>query len=106
MRDPGLQPERTSLAWGRTGWASAVIAVVCARAAVTGHGTPFRALAILVGFVSLAVALACGFRGRELRVFGMSARPRPFVMIWISVWLSLLSAFVAVYVSHSSLAVF
>lgn len=106
MRDPGLQPERTSLAWGRSGWASAVIAVGCARAAVAGLGTPFGALAILVGVVSIAVALACGFRGRELRIRGMSARPRPFVKIWISVWLSLLSAFVALYVGQSSLAVF
>ncbi|QWE96764.1 DUF202 domain-containing protein [Cupriavidus sp. EM10] len=94
-----MQPERTSLAWGRTGWASAVIAVGCARAAVSGQST-FRALAILVGVASLAVALACGFRGRELKAKGMRARPRPLVMIWISAWLTLLSAFVALYVSH------
>ncbi len=95
-----MQPERTSLAWGRTGWASAVIAVGCARAAVSGNSVSFRALAILVGLTSLAVALACGFRGRELREFGPHARPRPSVMIWIGAWLSLLSAFVALYVSH------
>lgn len=100
MRDPGVQPERTSLAWGRTGWASAVIAVGCARAAVSGNSISFRALAILVGLASLAVALACGFRGRELKAYGMRARPRASVMIWISAWLSLLSVFVALYVSH------
>lgn len=95
-----MQPERTSLAWGRTGWASAVIAVGCARAAVSGQSLSFRALAILVGVASLAVALACGFRGRELKAKGMQARPRPLVMIWISAWLTLLSAFLALYVSH------
>jgi uncharacterized membrane protein YidH (DUF202 family) len=47
-----VQPERTSLAWGRTGWASAVIAVGCARAAVSGQST-FRALAILVELQAL-----------------------------------------------------
>ncbi|NJP47429.1 DUF202 domain-containing protein [Actinacidiphila epipremni] len=47
-RDPGLQPERTRLAWRRTTLSCAVVAVLAGRQALPGGST----------YVTLAVGLA------------------------------------------------
>ncbi|MDX3578204.1 MULTISPECIES: DUF202 domain-containing protein [unclassified Streptomyces] len=54
-RDPGLQPERTRLAWRRTTLASTVSAVLAVKAAL--HGGP-SASGILAGALCCALWLA------------------------------------------------
>lgn len=55
-RDPGLQPERTSLAWGRTVLGYLVVATVCLKTApLAGNSAVFSALVYLG--VAVLVAL-------------------------------------------------
>lgn len=54
-RDPGLQPERTRLAWRRTTLACTVVAVLAARQ-TTGDAWPAVGLSVAAWLVFLAVA--------------------------------------------------
>lgn len=73
-RDPGLQPERTRLAWRRTTLACTVAAVLAARQGLheglSGAGLPAAGLSLLVWLAFLGVA------HRRIRELG-PARPRP-----------------------------
>ncbi|NDY93806.1 DUF202 domain-containing protein [Ideonella livida] len=67
MSDPGLQPERTALAWQRTAWSMAVAAAVLLKVgAAGGHGPTLAAGAGLAvgaaGWTGAAV-----WRARALR---------------------------------------
>ncbi|WP_069814261.1 DUF202 domain-containing protein [Streptomyces sp. TP-A0874] len=66
-RDPGLQPERTRLAWRRTTLSAAVVGALAVRL-VTEHGNGARGLAAvsLVGLAWLALLLLAHFRIRAL----------------------------------------
>ncbi|MEU7009480.1 DUF202 domain-containing protein [Streptomyces sp. NPDC046332] len=73
-RDPGLQPERTRLAWRRTTLTCTVVAVLAVKAAIsddiTGAGVAGAALSALVWIGFLAVA--------HRRIHALdAARPRP-----------------------------
>lgn len=74
-RDPGLQPERTRLAWRRTTLACTVVAVLAAKQAVhdgTGvAGVVAAALCVFVWLGFLRVA------HRRIQAVGSSARPAP-----------------------------
>lgn len=69
-RDPGLQPERTRLAWRRTTLSSTVAAVLAAKAAL--HGGPS---AIDVTACALCCALWLGFLALAHRRIRVLATP-------------------------------
>ncbi|MFK4226964.1 DUF202 domain-containing protein [Streptomyces sp. NPDC019890] len=72
-RDPGLQPERTRLAWRRTTLAFTVAAVLAARQVAGGNLST-------AGFVAVACSALvwlCFLRVAHLRVHALEARPDP-----------------------------
>ncbi|MEV2248621.1 DUF202 domain-containing protein [Streptomyces sp. NPDC049970] len=73
-RDPGLQPERTRLAWRRTTLASTVVGLLAVRQALHDGTTPAGVLAVALSLLAWLGFLAVAHR----RVTGMSsARPVP-----------------------------
>lgn len=71
-RDPGLQPERTRLAWRRTTLTGAVIAVLAVKSAL--HGDPSAPGVVAA---ALCAALWLGFLGLAHRRIAALAHPRP-----------------------------
>jgi uncharacterized membrane protein YidH (DUF202 family) len=62
---PEAQPERTALAWSRTGLASAVLLCVLVRHLLPTHTMVAAALAVVATPVMLAVAVAARARYRD-----------------------------------------
>ncbi|MFJ6613036.1 DUF202 domain-containing protein [Streptomyces sp. NPDC091289] len=73
-RDPGLQPERTRLAWRRTTLSATVVALLAGRQALHSGATPAALIA-----VALSAAAWLGFLlVAHLRMVRMGvARPEP-----------------------------
>lgn len=73
-RDPGLQPERTRLAWRRTTLSCTVVALLAVRQALYGGAGPAAIVA-----ASLSALAWLGFlRVAHLRMLGVgTARPQP-----------------------------
>lgn len=65
--DPGLQPERTSLAWRRTGLAAATAAAVMVRVAVVRDAPLVAALCVGLLVVSLGAFLEGSTRSTARR---------------------------------------
>ncbi|MFD6276506.1 DUF202 domain-containing protein [Streptomyces sp. NPDC060209] len=73
-RDPGLQPERTRLAWRRTTLACTVVALLAVRQALHSGVTGAAALAVALSLLAWLGFLAVAHR----RVTGMgTAEPAP-----------------------------
>ena len=64
--DPGLQPERTSLAWRRTCLALTGVGLLVARVFLAGES--WLALGLVVGFVALGGALVSWLAERRAKV--------------------------------------
>ncbi|MYS21946.1 Uncharacterized membrane protein YidH, DUF202 family [Streptomyces sp. DvalAA-14] len=72
-RDPGLQPERTRLAWRRTTLSCAVTALLAIRQALHTDGGPLRAAAVsLLALTFVAFLWLAHLRTQRLA----AARPR------------------------------
>ncbi|MFF7124921.1 MULTISPECIES: DUF202 domain-containing protein [unclassified Streptomyces] len=72
-RDPGLQPERTRLAWRRTTLSSTVAAVLAVKTALHGGAT-----AVGIVLCALCCALWLGFLWvAHHRIGALAAGPRP-----------------------------
>ncbi|CAL9408929.1 DUF202 domain-containing protein [Streptomyces griseomycini] len=73
VRDPGLQPERTRLAWRRTTLSGTVVAVLAGKSALAGGASAG-------GIVACALCCACwlGFLGlahRRIRALAATSEP-------------------------------
>jgi hypothetical protein len=77
-RDPGLQPERTRLAWRRTTLSCAVAAVLAGRSALHGGSTPGALAAGLAVLVFLAFLVLA-----HRRILQLNA-PRPRLLPAVS----------------------
>ena len=79
-RDPGASPERTRLAWRRTGMSAAVVALLVARPAFHPDAGPAEWLTVSAAMggwatlVALAVHRATGLRGGTPPPSGRSIR--------------------------------
>ncbi|MCI4040821.1 MULTISPECIES: DUF202 domain-containing protein [unclassified Streptomyces] len=73
-RDPGLQPERTRLAWRRTTLSATVVAVLAGRQALHSGATPAALLAVSLSALAWLGFLLVAHR-RMLRM--AAARPAP-----------------------------
>jgi len=74
IRDPGLQPERTAMAWSRTAMGVAVNALLILRAGFQEHDWPLTFVGLLLSTFGIAVAVMGTQRHTQLSR-GMLACP-------------------------------
>jgi hypothetical protein len=90
QRDRGLQPQRTALAWVRTGLAIFVNALVVLRTGIVTHQFFILALGTVLLLAS-ALSVVCGtWRVRHLAAHGARVAP-PWILMVGTMWIALLA---------------
>lgn len=79
--DPGLQPQRTALAWNRTALAMGVNALLVLRAGMQESNALVLLLGLVVGAMAGAFVLAGAWRRRELAASHAPSAARGGVML-------------------------
>jgi uncharacterized membrane protein YidH (DUF202 family) len=83
-RDPGLQGERTSLAWNRTALTMFVNAVLILRAGLSSDTVPITAVGIVL-LAGAGAGAACGaWRRRALLHHPLVTAPPPAVILGVA----------------------
>ena len=87
--DPGVQRERTALAWSRTGLAVLVNALIVLRAGAQANQLFVLALGFMLVAASAGAVVVGAWRSRRLAAGGDSTTPWLIVLatVWI-VWLA------------------
>jgi len=83
--DPGLQPQRTSLAWYRTGFAVFINALIVLRIASSSHQKYLYWVGLLLLFASIMVAIWGLDRIATLNNSLVAIRPPRFLMATITI---------------------
>lgn len=82
-RDPGLQPERTLLAWRRTTLTAVGVLLLCGRAFLHDHSVT-HAVAVLLGVAVVgALGLGLAHRGRRYRADPQCRQHAPTVLLML-----------------------
>jgi uncharacterized membrane protein YidH (DUF202 family) len=101
-RDPGLQAERTALAWGRSALALLANALLIMRAGLTSHHHEVLLLGAMLLVAAIGAALYGWLRERE---FAQISRPEsaPPIFLALLAFVSFLACLVAIRVVGTSL---
>jgi hypothetical protein len=93
--DRGLQPQRTALAWSRTGLAVFVNALIVLRAGLVTDQLFMLALGVFL-LVAAGLAVVCGtWRVKHLAAEGAHLGP-PLFLIATTVWVAWIACFAGV----------
>ncbi|PZQ77654.1 MAG: DUF202 domain-containing protein [Variovorax paradoxus] len=102
MRDPGLQPERTTMAWTRTAAGLLLNAILNLRVGFVADSTPL----IILSAALLVAAAATFYYGRERRIalsgnaYRQPLSPKAAVLVSLAVWLTTVTGLTSIGVAH------